>query len=408
MSDSSLLPARGKSIQASIFLTIFSISILAVFALLTGSFADSVMRTFEIKRMIGAVLTLLYLGIIFFLILKTGRVSKWRNIFFISYAICFVISFLGTLFEQRGHMELLDSDALYGEAPMCHIVVPMLLIPMILGKGIIFPTSYASVPTMLIAVIIILLVFGRGFCSWVCFYGGEETLFSRLPGKKIWNIRKPHPVVKAFPFGMLFFIVVTSFLTLTPVYCIWFCPFKTITEFFEINSTLRIFQTFLFAMLWIVLVVVLPILSKKRIQCGLFCPMGAFFSLGNKISPFIVKIDTSKCTKCLQCISVCPTFSLSAKTIEKGRTEITCTKCGDCFDICPAGAISYGMKGSSITIHNHPFIKEGRKPGFFRRMAADLWEPGTIFMFGIFLLGSVLAFNFFNNTIVRILRLMGL
>jgi hypothetical protein len=74
------------------------------------------------------------------------------------------------------------------------------------------------------------------------------------------------------------------------------------------------------------------------------------------------------------------------------------------MNVCKPGAISFGIKGVPYTALDHP-LREGKdKVGFFRRFASDVWEPGVLFVFGIFSLGTVLAFSWFTGTISRILN----
>jgi ferredoxin-type protein NapH len=107
-------------------------------------------------------------------------------------------------------------------------------------------------------------------------------------------------------------------------------------------------QIAIFVLLFIALVVVLPILSRRRIQCGLFCPFGAMQSFFNKINIFEVRIDPEKCSQCKKCIRECPTFSLDENSLESGRPLMTCTRCAHCIDTCPQEAISYHIKGTSL------------------------------------------------------------
>jgi ferredoxin-type protein NapH len=48
------------------------------------------------------------------------------------------------------------------------------------------------------------------------------------------------------------------------------------------------------------------------------------------------------------CVKACPTFSLDAKSIAKGRTRLSCTKCGKCVDVCPKDAIYFHVKGTPV------------------------------------------------------------
>jgi polyferredoxin len=121
-----------------------------------------------------------------------------------------------------------------------------------------------------------------------------------------------------------------------------------VTEFEEISSSTVLLQTIIFFSLFIGLVIVLPILTKRRIQCGLFCPMGAFQSFTNTLNIFDVRIDPEKCSECNLCSKACPTFSIDGESIEAGKPRITCTKCGKCVDSCPKEAVSFNIKGTRI------------------------------------------------------------
>ena len=398
--NSQLNNYHRKGLPATIFITLLSTSFILLYALAQGIFSD-------LRSGILGGITLGFTSFIMFMILYTGKINRWRKIFFIVYAVGFAISFVWGVMGDRGHMWLLDKEILYSEAPMCLMVVHMLLLPMLFKGEIIFPTDFFSggIFTLLL-VIIVGIIFGRAFCSWGCFFGGQDELFSSIRKKKIWNIKKLHPFIRYFPFALLAFIILYSFATMSPTYCFWLCPFKATSEFVEVNSFIRVIQTFIFVGLWISLVIVLPLLTKKRTQCGLFCPMGAFLSCTSKINLFNLKIDKSKCTDCGLCASVCPTFSMTKEAIARGRPLITCTKCGACIDKCPKGAISIGIKGVPFTVGNHPMVEGRGKIGFWRRFVSDIWDPGVIFTFGIFMLSTALASQYIFDVMSRILKLI--
>jgi polyferredoxin len=230
------------------------------------------------------------------------------------------------------------------------MVIPMVIIPAALTKTIIFPGSmlegFASIGTMLVLWFGASLALGRGWCSWGCFFGGMDEGFSKI-GKKpvIGNINKKWTYL---PFAILLVIVLTSAATLYPTYCMWLCPFKAVTEFEEITSAKILVQTVIFFSLFLGLVVVMPILTKRRTQCGLFCPMGAMQSLTNKLNVFDLRIDKSKCSQCNLCVKNCPVFALDEESVRKGVTRITCSRCGKCVEVCPQKAISFHIKGTDV------------------------------------------------------------
>ncbi len=396
------LPAAGapyyrKGIPATLFITVLFALFASFFMIGRGGLQDP-------RSAILSIGALLFPVVILFLIFHTGRVHRWRRVFFAVYAVAFVISFVWGTAGDRGHMWLLDRETLYSQAPMCHIVVPMLILPILFKKEIIFPTSFSGAGTMILLVAVVGLVFGRAFCSWGCFFGGQDELFSSLSRTKRWKIKTLKPAVRYFAFGLLAFIILHSFATMSPTYCFWFCPFKTTSEFIEVNSFIRAIQTFMFVCLWILLAVFLPFISKKRIQCGLFCPMGAFLSCTSKVNLFGLKIDRGVCKECNRCIDACPTFSLTKESLAKGEPSIGCSKCGACLEACPEGAIGYSTRGV-------PFVSKGQlaslpsgPPGFWRKLGRDLWDPDVAFVFGIFVLGTVMASQYFVDSVSRLLK----
>jgi polyferredoxin len=387
---------NAKGLPAALFITL----LFAAFVLFPN------MGRFDNPR--SAVLTAIALAfpsLMMFLLFHTGRVHKWRRIFFTTYAVAFAISFVSITMGDRGHMWLLDSEVLYSQAPMCHIVVPMLVLPLTVTGEIIFPVQLGGAAFMILLVLIVCALYGRAFCSWVCFYGGQDELFASLTKKRRFKLTldKLHPAIRYFPFALLAFIVLHSFATMTPTYCFWLCPFKATSEFIEVNSFIRVIQTFLFVILWAGLAITLPLLSKKRTQCSLFCPMGAFLSLTSRLNLFRMKIDTDRCSGCGVCEHVCPTFSISKESAQEGKPAMTCTRCGACVDSCTEGAIDFAIRGVPFTASDSP-IGQGREVlGGWRRFARDVWDPGVVFVFGVFSLATFVASGFLVDAMSRIL-----
>jgi polyferredoxin len=199
---------------------------------------------------------------------------------------------------------------------------------------------------MLVIVIGVSLALGRGFCSWGCFYGGWDDGASKILHKP--KLKKINPVFRWMSFAVLLIVAITSTMALNPVYCDWLCPFKTVTEFQKVTSFTILLKTIVFLSLFAGLVIILPVLTKKRIQCATFCPMGALLSLANKVNVFDVRINKDQCTSCEKCSKECPTLSLSAEDVKRGEPSITCMKCGKCIDSCSIRAIHYHIKGTPV------------------------------------------------------------
>ncbi len=399
-----LSPYYRKGLPAAIVITLLFALFAAFLASGQGGFKDA--RSTSLNFLVLA-----FSSLIIFQIFHSGHVHHWRRIFFSTYAVAFAISFVWWTMGDRGHMWLLDAETLYSQAPMCHIVVPMLLLPLVFTKEIIFPTAFAGAAFMILLVAMVGVIYGRGFCSWGCFFGGQDELFSSLARSKRWKIRVLKPWVRLFPFGLLVFIVLHSFATMSPTYCFWFCPFKTSSEFIEVSSFVRVIQTFMFVILWVLLAVFLPVISKKRIQCGLFCPMGAFLSCTSRINLFGLRIDSNRCKDCNRCIDACPTFSMTKESLNSRGPTITCNKCGACIEICPEQAIGYTTLGVPFPFRDEGATQQPAERGIgrnlvctMRKLGRDLWDPGVVFIFGIFVLGNTLATHYLVDSVSRLLK----
>lgn len=284
----------------------------------------------------------------FFIMLLTGKTYRYRSILFILVAVMLPFYFIPDMIQTYGTVMLSDDMIYNSNAKFCPLTMPMFILPALLKRVVIFPGPIALGASWFLLWIGASLSIGRGWCSWNCIYGGWDELFSRLPKRA--KIKKIDRRWLLLPFGLLLAIVLLSALTLEPFYCRWLCPFKTITEFEAPTSTAGIVALIIFPILFAGLVVVLPLLTRKRAQCSLFCPIGAFQSFFNKINIFEVRINPVDCSQCKRCIRDCPTFSLDETSLQSGKTLMSCTKCGQCVDQCPKAAITYHIKGTPIGV----------------------------------------------------------
>lgn len=342
---------------------------------------------------------------------KSGSGVIYRRIFQTVFAVGFCIAFISDLYDERGSMAITSQAMSNSELPFCHIAIPQVLVPLLVTKNIIFPARisghYASVASMILIWLVCTLTVGRGWCSWICFYGGWEEGFSHVAKKPRLKLLPKNKELREFHFGFFFFIVLASLCQLACIYCEWFCPFKLVTEFSPVDSIPSLIATVMFIGLFLGLVVVLPILTKKRTQCSSLCPFGAFASLTDRFSLFQMKIDTEKCTGCMKCASTCPFSAIDIKTIQekKGHPEITCAKCGECVSACPNKAISYDFRLSKKTAcacgHNS---KHKTVAG---RVIQQLLHPASLFRFAAFSFAVIMSSDFMIKSLNLIAGFFG-
>jgi ferredoxin-type protein NapH len=351
------MPDQARSIVLAPPLGIGRSLLLTVpMALLTLLLFTPVLRQPGRPGKLAALIAWAFMIALFYLMMRTRETYRWRRIFFIALGFLFPIGFIWDLIAVRSSMSIPIERMLSGDTPFCFMVIPMTLIPAALTKTIIFPGSilptpsnHASIALMVALWLLATVILGKAWCSYGCFFGGLDEGFSSVAKKA--RLRKINPKWRLAPWAILVAIVLLSAATFEPTYCMWLCPFKTVTEFPEVRSLQTALQFGIFIALFLALVVVLPILTKRRTQCAFFCPFGAFQSIFSRISIFDIRIDKEKCgAGCVLCQNNCPTLAIDQSSIQAGKTLSTCTRCGACVDVCRKDAAVWHIKGTAVGV----------------------------------------------------------
>jgi len=302
---------------------------------------------------LAAGVTLVFMVLLFFQMMRTLETHRWRRYFFVALGFLFPVGFIWELLALRGSMSIPVELMLSGDTPFCFLAIPMMILPAAITRTVIFPGSIlptASNPHAIAAMVALwlaaTLVLGKAWCSYGCFFGGIEEGFAAIPKKP--RIRRIDPRWRWMPWAVLAAIVLLSAATLEPTYCMWLCPFKTVTEYPQVRSFETAVQAGIFLSLFFGLVVVLPLLTKKRTQCSFLCPFGAFQSIFNKTGVLEIRIDRSQCKPCVLCEKSCPTMSIGPESIASGKPLMSCMKCGACVDACPRDAAVWHIKGTEV------------------------------------------------------------
>ena len=221
-------------------------------------------------------------------------------------------------------------------------------------------TGYWPDTTVLLGVVVIVLFYGllagKLFCSWVCPFNLVTDLAAWLRRK--FNIPSKfnlHPSIRYF---ILVAVLVTSAVSGVIVWE-WVNPVSVlgrgvINTAWEYGQQVSLGQALMIgfgASIWLLLAIfVLDLFVFKHGWCGHLCPMGALYSvIGTK---GLIRIEASKrdaCTKCMDCINICPEPQvlpkpLFAKQDSKQILSKECIRCGRCIDVCPEKVFSIKLK----------------------------------------------------------------
>ena len=181
---------------------------------------------------------------------------------------------------------------------------------------------------------------GRIICGWGCPFGLLQDMMYKIKAPKL-NI--PSFLYAGRYVTLILLVFIIPFITKEP----WFsklCPIGTLEAGIPhllYNADLRQFVGTIFIIKCIILFVYFAwMIVSKRPFCRTTCPLGAIYSLFNRISFLKVDVDKDKCIKCSKCHKNCP---VSIKVFEDGGATSQCIRCLRCTD-CPVKAISYSFK----------------------------------------------------------------
>lgn len=220
-----------------------------------------------------------------------------------------------------------------------------------------------------IAVLVITLLTGRTYCSFLCPLGIGMDFNSRIGGKIRKKFRR-YGFKK--PFTFIRYLILAATVAVTAIYGIYALslldPYSIFGRFmtffakpvvlyvnnFAANNlerfdnymfdhiTVKFFDPVTYAIpAFFLLLVGGMSLAKGRLYCNMICPVGTLLGLLSKVSFLRIKINHEACTRCGRCAIRC-----KSSCIDFLHSKVDVTRCVDCFDCiytCQDKAISYGI-----------------------------------------------------------------
>ncbi|MCC8069204.1 MAG: 4Fe-4S binding protein [Ruminococcus sp.] len=196
--------------------------------------------------------------------------------------------------------------------------------------------SYSGLSSFIMVALLLLIatfIFGRFFCGWLCLFGAYSELiyfiFGRFTKRLKPKLQPTEKYLRYFKYLTLAFVVILcivgyqSVLTGTDV---WDSFAMVVSGNFKNLS--RVYIS-------VIALVIVTIFSAffERFYCRFICPLGALFSIVDRLKLFTIYKPNDKCGKCPICTNNCPMGIDLNKTSEVCSGE--CIKCMKCTDVCP-------------------------------------------------------------------------
>ncbi|MFO7612340.1 MAG: 4Fe-4S binding protein [Clostridia bacterium] len=193
--------------------------------------------------------------------------------------------------------------------------------------GTLVPKLQASTLVVSALVLVLTLVFGAVFCSFVCPLGTIQEWFGKI-GKKIFKTRynrfipaRIHNILRHFRYVSLAATILLTYNAAKLVF-LEVDPYYAMYHFFTDEATI--------GGLIVLGITLVGSLFVERPWCKYACPYGAALGLLSKISIFKIKRKTAACNTCTLCDRQCPMNIEISRMKTIGHSH--CIRCMDCVD----------------------------------------------------------------------------
>jgi polyferredoxin len=188
---------------------------------------------------------------------------------------------------------------------------------------------------------------GRLPCGWLCPFGFIQDLLHKIPSPKfsLW------PPLRWVKYGVLVILVIVLPLLLTdatglghPWFCKLLCPSGTLLGAMPLiilkPSLWETLGFYFWNKVTILILIIIAAIFISRFFCRVLCPLGAFYSLFNRMTLVQLEVITGNCVECQSCVRTCPT---GVRPYEDPNSR-ECIMCLKCLDACRFRALNFGLR----------------------------------------------------------------
>jgi ferredoxin-type protein NapH len=176
-------------------------------------------------------------------------------------------------------------------------------------------------------------VLGTLICGWACPFGFLQDLAAKVPTPKFdpprWTSHFRYVMLVVTVFAVPYFLGESHLLFICRI-----CPAGGLEAAVpSVVSQAAAGQPIVWpnaVKTTVIALFVVAILFMKRPWCRIFCPLGAIFSLFNRVSVFFLRLDPAKCVNCDRCHRLCQLGLQPQKSPNDSRCVrcLECTRCG--------------------------------------------------------------------------------
>lgn len=183
-------------------------------------------------------------------------------------------------------------------------------------------------------------LFGSLICGWVCPFGWLQDLVAKIPTPKFdlpkWTSHLRYVVLIGTVLVVPYFFGEGH-----PLFICRICPAGALEAAAPNIAGQAVAGK---EILWpnalkltILVLFLVGIFFIKRPWCRILCPLGAIFSLFNRVSVFFLRFNPEKCTNCEQCHKLCE-YGIEP---ERSPNNWRCVRCLECTR-CDPDALTLG------------------------------------------------------------------
>lgn len=249
-------------------------------------------------------------------------------------------------------------------------------------------TLYRTLAWALVT-IVLTIIFGRFFCSWVCPFGSLHHFVGFLAHRKKTNaqkikLNKYRKAQRIKYFVLVFVLAMAAFPSLAATLQTGLLdPIPLVTRSFNLvlvpifdraanvtSATPRFYEG-AWLIFTIFLTAILLNIVFPRFYCRFICPLGALFGILGRFAIWRIGKTQSKCSNCMLCEKSCEGGCEPAQSIRIAE----CVLCFNCRQDCEDEVICYQSRGSLAGEITDPDIS---RRGFVLSVVSGVFAVGAV------------------------------